>query len=242
MSTPIRSPNLPRETVHAPGGFPPHEFGFSTLCDARPKGWLCCVANLVMRILDPAFGHPRGLAGRLGGWLMARANAEQERWIVDQAQLRPGTQVLIVGHGPGVGLAAAAAAVAPDGHVSGVDPSAAMRDMATATCAAHIRAGLVEIRDGSAEDTGCADNSVDVAFSVNNVMLWDRPAGFTELLRVLRPGGQLVLSVHRHVLDVDPDQLVDDAQRAGFAEVTLSLRDRRRNSPAVEIVAHRHER
>jgi arsenite methyltransferase len=216
--------------------------GFPHCVPHTPRGWLCCVANLLMRVLDPAFGHPRGLAGRLGGRLMARANAEQERWIVEQAQLRPGARVLIVGHGPGVGLAAAAAAVAPDGHVSGVDPSAAMRDMASATCASHVRAGLVEIRDGSAEDTGCTDNSVDVAFSVNNVMLWDRSAGFTELFRVLRPGGQLILSVHRHVLDVDPDQLVDDAYGSGFVEVTLSLRDRRRNSPAVEIVAHRPER
>lgn len=197
------------------------------------------MANLLMRALDSAFGHPRGIAGRLGGWLMVRSNAEQERWVVDQAGLEPGAQVLVLGHGPGVGIAAAAAAVAPQGHVVGIDPSAAMRDMATTRCAANIRAGTIEIRDGSAEDTGCEDSSIDVALSVNNVMMWDRSAGFAEVLRVLRPGGRLVLSVHRHVLDTSPEQLADDAKRAGFSNVVLSLRDRRLNSPAVEVTAER---
>ncbi len=194
-----------------------------------------------MRVLDPIFGHPRGLAGRVGGVLMTRSNAEQERWVVDHTELRDGAEVLVVGHGPGLGIEAAAAATSPTGHVVGVNPSATMRDMAAARCAALIRDGRIEVRDGTAEATGCPDGSIDVAISVNNVMLWDRPIGFAELFRVLRPGGLLVLSVHRHVLDVDPNQLVDDAQTAGFTDVKLSLRARRFNSPAVELVARRPE-
>lgn len=85
---------------------------------------------MLMRVLDAAFGHPRGLVGRLGGALMARGNATQERWAGQQADLRPGGQVLVVGPGPGVGIALASAAVAPGGHVVGVDPSQTMRQMA----------------------------------------------------------------------------------------------------------------
>ncbi|WP_158019682.1 class I SAM-dependent methyltransferase [Mycolicibacterium rhodesiae] len=198
------------------------------------------MTNLLM-LLDPIFGHPRGLAGRLGGVLMTRSNAEQERWVVDHTELRDGADVLVVGHGPALGVEAAAAATGPTGHVIGVDPSATMRDMAAARCAALIRDGRVEVRDGTAEATGCPDRSIDAAISVNNVMLWDRPVGFAELFRVLRPGGLLVLSVHRHVLDVDPNQLVDDAQSAGFTDVKLSLRARRFNSPAIELLARRPE-
>jgi arsenite methyltransferase len=196
------------------------------------------MANLLMRALDSAFGHPRGPLGRLGGALMARGNVEQEQWAVDAAQLQPGEQVLVVGHGPGVGLALAAAAVGPTGHVVGVDPSETMRRMAAGRCATWIRNGDVELREGTAESTGCQVDSVDVAISVNNVMLWELDPGFAELARVLRPGGRLVVTVHRHVLGRAPDELGQAAARAGFDPVSLHLRSRRLNSPAVELVCH----
>jgi len=192
-----------------------------------------------MRVLDAAFGHPRGMAGRLGGRLMVRGNAEQERWAADRAGLAPGQRVLEVGHGPGIGLALAAVAVGPGGRVTGVDPSATMREMAAGRLAREIADGVVEVRDGSAERTGCADASVDAVISVNNVMMWDRPAGFAELFRVLRPGGLLVLTVHRHVLGVPAERLRADAEAAGFDPVELSSRLRRFNSPAIELLAHR---
>lgn len=195
------------------------------------------MTTLLTRALDAAFGHPRGVAGRLGGVIMARGNSEQERWAVEHADLSPGAQVVVVGHGPGVGLALAAREVAPDGLVVGVDPSDTMRAMARARCARH--GDLVHVRAGSAEDTGCADSSMAAAVSVNNVMLWDRPAGLAELRRVLRPGGRLVITVHRHVLPVSPEELRDEVAAAGFTVGTFTTRDRRFSSPAVELVGSR---
>jgi arsenite methyltransferase len=197
------------------------------------------MVNVLMRVLDAAFGHPRGVAGRIGGALMVRSNAEQERWAVQRADLRPGMQVLVVGPGPGVGLILAAAAVGPDGHVIGVEPSETMRDMAATRCADQIRTGLIELRDGTAEHTGCGSGAVDAVLSVNNVMLWDRAAGLAEVHRVLRPGGRLIITVHRHVLDFQPEQLRQEAEAAGFIEITLNERKRRFNSPAVELLARR---
>jgi arsenite methyltransferase len=197
------------------------------------------MANVLMRALDVAFGHPRGVAGRIGGALMVRSNAEQEQWAAQQADLRSGMQVLVVGPGPGLGLLLAAAAVGPDGHVIGVDPSETMRNMAAKRCEAQIEAGSIELRDGTAEHTGCGASTVDAVLSVNNVMLWDREAGFAEVYRVLRPGGRLVIAVHRHVLDVDPEQLRQGADAAGFTDISLNARKRRFNSPAIELLARR---
>lgn len=202
-------------------------------------GVLPGMAKLMLRVFDRGFGHPWGLVGRLGGALMAKVNAEQETRAVEQAGLNPGDVAVVVGHGPGVGLQLASAAVAPNGHVVGVEPSDTMRDMAASRCEAEIARGWVEIRGGAAERTGCADASADAVISVNNVMLWERPRGFAESFRVLRPGGLLVISVHRHVLDVEPEELRDDASQAGFEQVEVNLRQRKFNSPAVELVALR---
>ncbi len=197
------------------------------------------VASPMMRLLDAAFGHPRGALGRLGAALMVRGNVEQETWAVEHAGLHARSRVLVVGHGPGVGLVQAVAAVTPGGHVTGVDPSPLMRELAAVRCAEQIAAGVIELREGTAENTASPDASVDAVLSVNNVMLWDRPAGFAELARVLRPGGRLVITVHRHVLDVPPDRLLADATTAGFIDLQTSLRPRKRNSPAVELLARR---
>lgn len=73
--------------------------------------------------------------------------------------------------------------------------------------------------------------------SVNNVMLWDRPAAFAELTRVLVPGGRLVITVHRRVLDVPPAELEAAARAAGFTDVRTSMPARRRSGPVVELTA-----
>ncbi|MBP2329820.1 ubiquinone/menaquinone biosynthesis C-methylase UbiE [Kibdelosporangium banguiense] len=190
---------------------------------------------MLTRLLDVTFGRPHGPLGRLGGRIMARGNAEQERQATDQAGLQAGENVVVVGHGPGIGLELAAKAVSPTGHVIGIDPSPAMRDMAAARCATEIKSGVVELRGRTADQTGCADNSMDAAISVNNVMLWNRSAGFAELRRVLRPGGRLVITAHRHVLPVTAAQLSAEAAAAGFTDLTIRERERRFNSPAVEL-------
>ncbi|MGH3977729.1 MAG: class I SAM-dependent methyltransferase [Pseudonocardiaceae bacterium] len=195
--------------------------------------------RLAMRLLDAGFGHPSGILGRIGGALMAWGNGEQERWAVEQAGLGPGDRVLAVGHGPGLGVQLAARAVAPGGQVVGVDPSAVMRQMATARCSGAVADGVVELREGTAERTGCEDASMDAVISVNNVMLWDLAAGFAELVRVLRPGGRLVVTVHRIVLDVEPEQLRDEAAGAGLVDLTVAVNPRQRNERKVELLARR---
>src|ERR1700704_4740305 len=101
--------------------------------------------TLLMRALDAAFGHPRGVAGRLGGSIMAVGNREQERGAIARAELSSGDIALVVGHGPGIGVALAAEAVSPGGHVIGVDPSEVMRAMAAGRCAGAIQTGDVEL-------------------------------------------------------------------------------------------------
>ncbi|GAA4551163.1 class I SAM-dependent methyltransferase [Amycolatopsis samaneae] len=162
-------------------------------------------------MLDRAFGHPRGLLGRLGSLVMAHSNGPTEHRVVELAKITGDESVLVVGPGPGVGLAAAAKTAR---RVTGVDPSPAM----LARCAE--RCADAELRTGSAQETGEPGESVDVVLSVNNVQLWpDRAAGFAELYRVLRPGGRLLLSTHEKWLPVPRHVLAREAADAGFTDL-----------------------
>lgn len=80
----------------------------------------------VMRLLDAAFGHPRGPLGRFGAALMVAATSRRRRGQSSMPDCMPDCGCLVVGHGPGVGLVQAAVAVTPGGQVTGVDPSPLM--------------------------------------------------------------------------------------------------------------------
>lgn len=177
------------------------------------------MATIGERLLGMGFGRPRGVLGRVGGWLMARGNADTERHMVDVAELSPDETVLVLGPGPGVGLRAAARRC---DRVVGVDPS----ELMLATCrrrnADLVDSGVVQLRLGDAEHTGQPDASVEVVLSVNNVMLWpDWHAGFTELRRILRPRGRLLLSTHEKWLPGGSTALAAAVEDAGFAEVRV---------------------
>ncbi|MFC6090638.1 class I SAM-dependent methyltransferase [Saccharothrix lopnurensis] len=179
------------------------------------------MASNLMKALDAAFGHPRGKVGELGGRVMARVNAKVEEHVVELARPAADEVVLVLGPGPGVGLRLVGERAL---KAIGVDPSQVMLDEARNRCAELIVAGRVELREGAATRTGQPGASVDVVISVNNLQLWDnRPAAFHELRRVLRPGGRLVVSVHRMALDTSEYDLIREAEQAGFAGVRTSL-------------------
>lgn len=163
-------------------------------------------------MLDKAFGHPRGLLGRIGALVMTHGNGPTEHHVVEVAKLTPEESVLVVGPGPGVGLEEAAKRAA---RVIGVDPSEEMLGLCRERCGDGV-----ELRKGTAEETGEADAAVDVVLSVNNVHHWeDRAAGIAELFRVLKPGGRLVLSAHEKWLPVSRHLLAEELETAGFADV-----------------------
>jgi arsenite methyltransferase len=123
--------------------------------------------------------------------------------------IEAGERVVDVGSGAGFDSFVAASLVGAEGHVVGVDMTQEMLDKSRTT-ASQLGFAHVEFRDGFAEalpvDDGCAD--VVISNGVINLCA-DKRAVFTEIHRILRPGGVLQFADIANGRPVPPEALRD---------------------------------
>ena len=110
------------------------------------------------------------------------------------AEIRPGDTVLDLGSGAGIDCFLAANAAGPEGRVIGVDMTDEMLDRARANAESGGYTN-VEFRKGMIEDLPVESGTVDVVISNCVINLSpDKKTVFSEIFRVLRPGGRMVIS------------------------------------------------
>ena len=109
-------------------------------------------------------------------------------------RLEPGARVLDLGSGAGTDSLVASQMVGADGRVTGIDMTPEMLAKAR-TAAAEMGATNVEFVESEAERLPFADGSFDVVISNGVIdLIPDKDAVFSELHRVLVPGGRLQIA------------------------------------------------
>lgn len=136
---------------------------------------------------------PRWWLGRLFLWNMNVRHSHLTDWGLGQVPLANDFRILDIGCGGGRTIEKLAA-VASAGKVFGIDYSAASVAAARNTNARWLEAGRVAIQQGSVSHLPFPDGSFDVATAVETHYYWpDLEADLREVLRVLKPGGRLVI-------------------------------------------------
>lgn len=162
--------------------------------------------------------------------VMATGNADMEYAAVDVVNPEPDAKVLMIGCGPGVGVVAAARRV-PNGMVIGLDPSAVMVERTRTRCRRARVEPITRVERAAAELLPLPIHSQDAVVSVNNIQLWkDRAVGLDECVRVLVPGGVLVVLLHTWAM---PDAVATEEWIADLS-ADLSNRGVEVESPQVQ--------
>ncbi|MFP5069012.1 class I SAM-dependent methyltransferase [Pseudonocardia nantongensis] len=144
-----------------------------------------------------------------------RVVPDRVRWAVSVVGAGPATRVLEIGCGPGAAAELICPGLTGGGRMLAVDRSAVAVRRTSERNAAHVAAGVLEVRESSLAGLVLPDASTEVAFSVNVNVFWTRDPGpeLAVLRAALDPGGEL------HVLyeGAPPAAVRDGLERHGWS-------------------------
>jgi ubiquinone/menaquinone biosynthesis C-methylase UbiE len=144
----------------------------------------------------PQFDQCRKPTGRMGRFTLWRMNWSHSRltdWGLTKITIEPHSTILDVGCGGGRTVSKLAA-IATQGKVCGIDYSDESVAVSKKTNARWSYLGRVEIREGSVSQLPFSDDVFDLVTAVETHYFWpDLAADTREVLRVLKPGGALIM-------------------------------------------------
>lgn len=167
-------------------------------------------------------GRPRGAFGRAFGRMMLRLNGPMNARAVEALEMRHGESVLEIGCGPGDAIARLVRGGGAR-RIVAIDHAPDMVTAARRLNRPAILEGLVDVREGSVSKMPFRDGTFDAALAVNSIQFWPHlRLDLKEVLRVLKPGGRLVVAVR---LTLEPrarrrvEIVIRALPNAGFVEI-----------------------
>lgn len=165
-------------------------------------------------------------------------DSRNSRMVVELAKIKPGDRVLDVACGTGNLTLTAQAYAGPSGRVYGIDAAPEMIDVAKQNAARTRRD--VTFKLGLIEQLEFPDASFDVVITrlaIHHLPDDLKPRAFAEILRVLKPGGRLLIAdfdppanpilrhatgafIGGHMMQTNVWGLAKMLENAGFVEVT----------------------
>ena len=137
--------------------------------------------------------RPSQWIGRPFAWLMNYSHSNLTDWGLQQVKIERNYTLLDVGCGGGRTIQKLAA-IAAEGKVYGVDYAQGSVAASRSKNAQAINEGRVKIKRASVSRLPFADNKFDIITAIETQYYWpDLPNDMQEVLRVLKPGGTLLI-------------------------------------------------
>lgn len=147
----------------------------------------------IMSKLLNQWRKPTGWLGILLAWVLNISHSKVKDWGFKHLSIDKHYTILDVGCGGGMTVHKLAG-IATESKVYGIDFSEECVTVSRRTNKQLIQMGCVEIRHGSVSCLPYSDNMFDLVTAVDSHYYWpDLVADLQEVLRVLRPGGRLVI-------------------------------------------------
>jgi ubiquinone/menaquinone biosynthesis C-methylase UbiE len=148
---------------------------------------------VIMRKFLNQWRKPTGCLGALVAWTLNISHAKVNDWGFRHVAIEKLYTILDVGCGGGMTVRRLAG-VASQGKVYGIDFSEECVSVSRRTNRQFVQNGRVEIRQASVSRLPFSDNMFDLVTAVDSHYYWpDLIADMQEVLRVLKPGGRLVI-------------------------------------------------
>lgn len=136
---------------------------------------------------------PAGWLGRFVLWNMNSRHSKVTDWGLSHISIEKHATILDVGCGGGRTVSKLAA-IATEGKVSGLDHSRQSVAVAAKINRQVIERGRVEILEGTVSQLPFSSDTFDLVTAVETHFWWpDLPGDMREVLRVLKPGGTLIV-------------------------------------------------
>jgi ubiquinone/menaquinone biosynthesis C-methylase UbiE len=147
--------------------------------------------------------RPSGVFGRVLGAIMAVETRTLNDEVLRHLAVAPNERILEIGFGHGRTLERAAKGT-PGARFAGIDHAEDMVAALARRARRLVAQNRLEVRAGDSGALPWPDATFDGAFTVHTIYFWPEPARhLTEIHRVLRPNGRLVLAFRDRTPDVE---------------------------------------
>ena len=137
---------------------------------------------------------PSGRFGKFVGRSMNLGHAKVRNWGLGHIFIKPDANILDIGCGGGKAVQELALSC-PNGRVFGIDYSEDMVDLSKQVNKKLIKKDLIEIKHGSVSSLPFGDNLFDLVTAFEAYYFWpDLINDLKEIIRVLKPGGKILLA------------------------------------------------